>query len=185
MGLLSTLSFNGNKIITTGGGGAVLTNDDYLAARISHVSKTAKKLHRFKYFHDELGFNYRMPALNAALGTSQLLRMSHFLTAKERLTERYRSMGEKYEGFNFFEPPVGSHSNNWLNAIQLKKSSLADRDYLLERLNNIGYQCRPAWDLLSSLPHLKHCPQMPLDNAKKILGSIINVPSGSALADGF
>ena len=175
------LSFNGNKIITTGGGGAVITNDDTLADRLVHVSKTAKHPHPYRYVHDQLGFNYRMPALNAALGLSQLQKLPGFLDVKKRLADQYRAACRNGREFHFFDAPDGSLSNNWLNAIVLSSADMDMRDAILKATNDAGYGCRPIWDLLSDLPHFQSCPAMPLVNAKRLVASVINLPSGAGI----
>jgi len=184
-GKAGAISFNGNKIITTGGGGAVVTNDDALARRLRHVATTAKHTHPYRYFHDETGFNYRMPALNAALGNSQLEQLPRFLEIKKDLAERYRDACQNADGFSFLNAPEGSNSNNWLNAIWLSNGSLELRDHILEQVNALGYGCRPIWDLLTGLPHLKRYQSMSLFNAPRIAQSVINVPSGVAVMIGF
>jgi perosamine synthetase len=183
-GRCGALSFNGNKIITTGGGGAIITNDDALADRLEHVSRTSKHAHPYRYVHDQLGFNYRMPALNAALGLSQLKKLPEFLHQKEILADRYRKNCKKRNHFSFFECPEGSQSNNWLNAIKLASPDLKLRDLILEATNAAGYGCRPIWDLLCDLPHFKTCSSMPLQNARLLVESLINVPSGAGILRG-
>lgn len=184
-GLCGAISFNGNKIITTGGGGAIITNDDALADRLEHVSRTSKQAHSYRYFHDQLGFNYRMPALNAALGLSQLRKLPEFLHKKEILTDRYRENCRNRNHFSFFECPEGSRSNNWLNAIKLASPDLKLRDLILEATNAAGYGCRPIWDLLCDLPHFKTCPSMHLQNARQLVESLINMPSGAGILRGY
>ena len=183
-GCCGALSFNGNKIITTGGGGAIITNDDALADRLEHVSRTSKRAHPYRYVHDQLGFNYRMPALNAALGLSQLKKLPEFLHQKAILAERYRENCKKRNHFSFFECPEGSQSNNWLNAIKLASPDLKLRNLILEATNAAGYGCRPIWDLLCDLPHFKTCPSMPLQNARLLVESLINIPSGAGILRG-
>ena len=115
-------SFNGNKIITTGGGGAVITNDIEIANRIRTLATTAKRKHQFEYFHTELAYNYRMPALNASLGVAQLGRLNALLLAKARLSDAYKHAFRRAKFVNFFDRPTGSMSNHWLNAIMLNET---------------------------------------------------------------
>ncbi len=182
IGLLGILSFNGNKIITTGGGGAILTNNAVLAKHAKHLTTTAKQPHRWEFFHDEVAYNYRLPNLNAALGCAQLERLPDMLERKRRLALRYKEVFDSLPGMHFVVEPTGCHSNYWLNAIRLQKPDRELRDALLEEANNSGYQCRPIWTLLHKLPMYQSCPRAPLPVAEALEASVINIPSSAKLA---
>jgi len=180
-GLLGALSFNGNKVMTTGGGGAILTADPELAARAKHLTTTAKLPHAWAFLHDELGWNYRMPNLNAALGCAQLERLPDMLQRKRALAARYQAALAGIEGIRLLAEPEGCHSNYWLNAMLLTTPQRALRDTLLQALNAAGLMSRPAWTLLNQLPMYRHCPSAPLPQAQRIEDALINIPSSPAL----
>ena len=180
-GKLSVLSFNGNKIITTGGGGAILTNDSSLADRAKHLSTTAKLLHKWEYRHDELGYNYRLPNINAALGCAQIEDLPNFLKEKRNLAKRYQMAFENIKGIHFIIEPAHAQSNYWLNAILLEKGLEHERDTVLQTLNDNGIQARPVWTLLHKLPMYKDCPKMDLTTAKSLEARLINIPSSAGL----
>lgn len=181
-GELGVLSFNGNKVVTTGGGGAILTNDAALAQRAKHLTTTAKQPHRWAFVHDEVGYNYRMPNLNAALGCAQLEQLPGFLARKRALAARYRAALEGSPHFDFVDEPDGCASNFWLAALRLRSADPARRDALLEAANDAGYQCRPVWTLLNRLPMYAQAPRAPLPVAEAIESSLINLPSSPRLA---
>ncbi|MDE0973569.1 MAG: LegC family aminotransferase [Candidatus Nanopelagicales bacterium] len=181
-GLLGTLSFNGNKIATTGGGGAILTNDTQLAKRAKHLTTTAKVPHRWEYNHDEVGYNYRMPNINAALGCAQLEQIDSFIASKRRLYDIYLEALRQVNGVTLFSEPRGSRSNYWLQTLILDKDKVDQRDEVLETLNDNGLMARPAWTLLSSLKPFLGCPSAPLTGARLLEQRIINVPSSAGLA---
>jgi aminotransferase in exopolysaccharide biosynthesis len=180
-GLLGTLSFNGNKIVTTGGGGAILTNDSHLAQRAKHLTTTAKVPHRWEYTHDEVGYNYRMPNINAALGCAQLEQIESFITSKRRLFERYREVLAGIDGVKLFQEPSGTRSNYWLQTLLLDEDQAHQRDTILEALNDNGFMARPTWTLLSSLKPFRDCPRAPSPVASLLEQRIINVPSSAGL----
>jgi perosamine synthetase len=182
LGLLGTLSFNGNKVITTGGGGAILTNDDKLARQAKHLTTTAKRPHRWEFFHDEVAWNYRLPNLNAALGCAQMESLPEFLRLKRQLAHRYREVFEGINGVEFVDEPINSQSNYWLNTLRLNEPSSQLRDLVLAVANSAGYQCRPTWTLLNKLPMHADCPRSQLTVAERLEASLINVPSSAALA---
>jgi perosamine synthetase len=182
-GCMGVLSFNGNKIITTGGGGAILTNDPDIARQAKHLTTTAKQPHRWEFVHDAVAYNYRLPNLNAALGCAQLERLPDFLTRKRQLAENYRKTFANIPGIHFIDEPEGSHSNFWLNAIRLDEPSMTVRDALLAVANDAGYQCRPAWALLNKLPMYQDCPRADLSVAEALEASLINLPSSPKLAE--
>ncbi len=180
-GVAGMLSFNGNKVVTTGNGGAVLTNDSSLAVRLRHLSTTAKVSHSWRYQHDEIGWNYRLPNLNAALGCAQLSKLPDILVRKRRLSARYQEVFSRISSTTFTSESRNSLSNYWLNTIQLLTDDIRVRDATLQAAHDAGYLCRPAWDLLSSLPMYTTSPRGPLTNAAKIERSLICLPSGPRL----
>ena len=181
-GLLGILSFNGNKTITTGGGGAILTDDPEIARRAKHLTTTAKVPHRWDFVHDEVGFNYRMPNLNAALGCSQLEQLPGFLASKRRLLGRYLDAFKGVPGARIFEEPQGSTSNYWLQTLLLDHADTVQRDSILKETNESGFMTRPAWTLLHRLPPYADCPRAPLPIAESLGGRIISLPSSAGLA---
>jgi len=181
-GKLGALSFNGNKIITTGGGGAILTDDPELAKRAKHLTTTAKRPHRWEFFHDDVAWNYRLPNLNAALGCAQMERLPDFLERKRCLAEKYQTAFSGTDGVHFMIEPKGSRSNYWLNTVRIEEADMKTRDRLLATANDAGYQCRPAWTLLHRLPMFAECPRAPLPVAEELEASLINLPSSAKLA---
>jgi perosamine synthetase len=180
-GDLSVLSFNGNKIITTGGGGAVLTDDARLAGRLRHITTTAKQPHRWEFMHDEIGFNYRMPNLNAALGLAQLAQLDDFVDRKRRLATAYQAACQALGGLSFVAEPRGTRSNYWLNAVMLRDG--AQRDALLEALQAAGLMARPLWQLMHRLPMFAHSPRAAsLATAEDLQARIVCLPSSPRLA---
>jgi perosamine synthetase len=177
-GQLGVLSFNGNKTITTGGGGAIITNDEQLAKRAKHLTTTAKLPHRWEYLHDDVGYNYRMPNINAALGCAQLEQLPGFLHVKRCLFDRYKMAFTGMENVNLVEEPHGSQSNYWLQTLILNESVASERDNILADTNDAGIMTRPVWKLLNQLPPYQHCQQMELSVAKSLERRLINVPSG-------
>lgn len=176
-GKVAALSFNGNKIVTTGGGGAILTNDPELGKLAKHLTTQAKLPHKWEFNHDMVGYNYRMPNLNAALGCAQLEQLPVFLEKKRELAERYRQVFTGIHGVEFFVEPKFARSNYWLNAISLTDDAAYSRDELLEFLNQNGIMARPAWNLMYNLPMYKTCPRMDCTVAENIAARIINIPS--------
>ena len=181
-GACGILSFNGNKIVTTGGGGAIITNDDELANQCRHLATTAKTPHANRYVHDAAGFNYRMPALNAALGVAQLSRLPDYLRAKRTLAALYQRIFEGDPDITFDMPADEANVNHWLNAIHIRDSNVALRDMVISGLNDHGIGCRPIWDLLFELPHLNDYPRANTPVAAHLQASIINIPSSAFLA---
>jgi perosamine synthetase len=178
---LGALSFNGNKIVTTGGGGAILTNDAALAIRAKHITTTAKQPHRWAFVHDELGYNYRLPNLNAALGCAQLEQLDIFVTAKRRLAERYRQAFISVPGLRFVSEPAQSQSNYWLNAILLDDDTGATLEQLLAATHEAGLQTRPAWTLMHRLPMYRDCPRSELSVSESIERRLLKLPSSAQL----
>lgn len=172
-GQLGVLSFNGNKIITTGGGGMILANEA-LAARAKHVTTTAKTPHTYEYVHDEVGYNYRLPNINAALGCAQLEQLEPFIKAKRSLAERY---AEHLKGgdLSFVKEPENCRSNYWLNAVVCENRE--QRDNLLKATNDQGVMTRPIWALMNHLPIYAHCRKGDLSNAEWLEARVVNLPS--------
>jgi len=174
LGAIGALSFNGNKILTTGGGGMLLFNDEALAAKAKHLTTQAKIPHPWEFVHDEIGYNYRMPNINAALGLAQLEQLEGFLASKRETANRYRQFFENQE-IRFVAEPENSISNYWLNCILLKNRE--DRDEFLRYTNASGIMTRPVWELINRLPMFKHCQAGPLVNAEKLADTLVNLPS--------
>lgn len=172
-GLVGTLSFNGNKVITTGGGGMLLTND-VLGARAKHLTTTAKRPHAYEYVHDEVGYNYRLPNLNAALGCAQLEQLDSFLAAKRRLAMSYKELLQGSD-LEFVTEPQGCRSNYWLNAVICQDRN--QRDTLLKATNEQGVMTRPIWALMNRLPAYQHCVSGDLSNAQWLEERVVNLPS--------
>lgn len=181
-GLLGTLSFNGNKTLTTGGGGAILTNDAELARRAKFITTTAKRPHKWEYVHDEVGFNYRMPNLNAALGCAQLEQLPGFLRSKRALHQKYAKAFAGLDAVELTCEPAGCSSNYWLQALKLQNIDMQLRDSILEQTNAAGYMTRPVWKLMHGLRQFEDCPRAPLDVAERLEKTLINIPSGAGLA---
>jgi len=182
-GKVGVLSFNGNKTVTTGGGGAILTDDAGLARLGKHLTTTAKQPHKWEFIHDAVAWNYRLPNINAALGCAQLERLGDFVRRKRRLAEQYAHAFEGVEGVSFVAEPPGTHSNYWLCALRLRSIDLEARDALLAAANDAGYHCRPIWTLMHKLPMYRDNPRADLAVAQSLEASIINLPSSAALAD--
>jgi perosamine synthetase len=180
-GKLSILSFNGNKTVTTGGGGAIITNDARLGKLAKHLTSTAKIPHRWEYRHDAIGYNYRLPNINAALGCAQMEQLPKFLEQKRRLANRYQNAFQGIEGVRFFTEPFFAKSNYWLNVLLLDEAFSEYRDVVLEKTNDNGIMTRPAWTLMNKLPIFKDCPAMDLDCAENLSKRLINIPSSSFL----
>ena len=173
IGLLGTLSFNGNKIITTGGGGMILAGTE-LGIRAKHLTTTARKPHPVAFIHDEVGFNYRLPNINAALGCAQLEQLEHFVDAKRALADRYRAY-LKDSGLTFVTEPEGCRSNYWLNAVVCADEK--ERDALLGATAEAGIMTRPVWQPMHLLPMFKDCPRGDLTMTKWLSARIVNLPS--------
>ena len=180
-GLAGCLSFNGNKIITTGGGGAVITNNKKFAKKIRHLSTTAKLPHKWEYIHNEVGYNYRMPNLNAALGLAQLENLNLFIKKKRILYERYFKVFKNIKNIYLFKELNASKSNYWLQTLIIKKNYLILKKKLLNEGFKSGLYLRPAWKLISSLKPYKTNPRMDLKGSMEIYNKIINLPSGQSI----
>jgi perosamine synthetase len=181
-GVLGTLSFNGNKTVTTGGGGAILTNDDGLARHAKHITTTAKIPHAWEYVHDEIGYNYRMPNINAALGCAQLEQLPRKLESKRNLFIAYQKAISEITGITIVKEPENCKSNYWLQTLKLDNFSMELRDKVLEKTNKAGYVTRPSWNLISGLKPFAHFPKMDLSTSKDLVAGLINIPSSSNLS---
>jgi len=182
-GRVAALSFNGNKIITTGGGGAILTRDAHLADRAKHLTTTARVPHPWTLTHDKVGFNYRLPNLNAALGCAQIEELPRFVETKRCLAERYRKAFVGVPSVNFFVEPEFAQSNYWLNTLLLDPECVEERDALLETTNAAGIMTRPSWTLMHRLSMYHECPRMDLAVAEQLDARIINIPSSAFLGE--
>ena len=183
IGDIGVLSFNGNKIITTGGGGAILTNNKELARKAKHLSTTAKISHEWAFIHNEIGFNFRMPNLNASIGCAQIEKLNSFLRKKRELYSVYVSAFKNLQNVKIFKEPKNSKSNYWLQTLILDDDIMHLRDDILNKTNNIGFTTRPVWNLLHSLIPYKNFPRANLENSIKLEKKIINLPSSSFLVD--
>ena len=172
-GQLGILSFNGNKIITSGGGGMILCDTEH-AIRAKYLTTTAKKPHPHAYFHDEIGFNYRMPNLNAAMGCAQLEQIESFVENKRALAKGYEQFFRD-SAMQFVTEPEDCRSNYWLNAVVCE--DLNQRDALLEISNKSGIMTRPLWEPMNHLPMFKHAPMGPLTNTEWLVARVVNLPS--------
>ena len=173
-GLLGTLSFNGNKTITTGGGGMILTNNDELAKQAKHITTTAKVPHKWAYIHDELGYNYRLPNINAALGCAQMEQLDTIIESKKQLAEKYKNFFKNMH-ISFIEEPEGALSNYWLNTIQFKNKE--ERDTFLTMSNDQNVMTRPCWELMNHLEYLKPESISQLENAELFSNTLVNIAS--------
>jgi perosamine synthetase len=184
-GLLGTLSFNGNKTITTGGGGAIITDDDALADRLKHLTTTAKLPHAWAFDHDAIGYNYRMPNLNAALGCAQMEKLLAFLDQKRALAARYREAFRTIDCATFVDEPAGAQSNFWLNTLLLNENKPGLLEALLERTNTQGIGTRSVWTLMHKTPMYADCPRMDLSVAENLQTCLINIPSSASLGRAY
>ena len=173
-GDIGTFSFNGNKLITTGGGGMVVTDNIDIAKKAKHISTTAKIAHPYEFNHDQVGYNYRMPNLNAALGCAQMERLQEMLDIKKHVAKQWQDLYSNY-GIHFVNPIDSACSNNWLNAIILESKD--DRDNFLKYTNDNDVMTRPIWTLMSNLEMFKHCQNDGLKNSIWLEERVINVPS--------
>lgn len=180
-GLMGALSFNGNKIITTGGGGAVLTNNETIAKQAKHITTTAKLAHPWLFDHDQVGYNYRLPNINAALGCAQLEKINEALQVKRLLMQKYQHTFAHTSDFKLIQEPSFAKSNYWLNALLLTNADFCARDNLLQALNQGGIMTRPLWNLQHTLAMYRNCPSMPLPIAEDIITRLIQIPSSPQL----
>ena len=173
-GKLGAFSFNGNKIITSGGGGVIVTDDEVLAKRAKHLTTTAKIPHPYEYVHDEIGYNYRMPNLNAALLVAQLEQLDKFLESKRELASVYEEFFKDTD-ISFIKEPKDSQSNYWLQAVMLENED--QRNEFLKFTNSKGIMTRPIWRLMNELEMFKDCQSTTLENSKYLEQRVVNIPS--------
>ena len=177
-GQLGVMSFNGNKIITAGGGGCILTNDKTLAIKAKHLTTTAKVPHKWEFNHDMVGYNYRMPNLNAALLLAQLENLDNFINIKRKLASLYDTFFSSID-YNFVKEPIEGKSNYWLNTLLLKNKQ--QRDDFLDETNSRGVMTRPIWRLMNELEMFKDFQAIKLENAKFLGERLVNIPSSVRL----
>ena len=177
-GLVGTYSFNGNKTITCGGGGAIVTDNEELAKFAKHITTTAKEPHKYKYRHDQVAFNYRMPNLNAAMACAQLEQLEAYVENKRELAGIYNHFFDDLE-VDFIEERVGTKANYWLNAVLFENES--KRNGFLDYSNEQGVMTRPGWDLMNSLDMYKACQKDDLSISQNIYNRLVNIPSSVRL----
>jgi len=177
-GQLGVISFNGNKIITAGGGGCIITDDEILAKKAKHLTTTAKVSHEWDFNHDTVGYNYRMPNLNAAILVAQLEKLDDFIINKRNLANKYENFFKDIN-YNFFKEPKSSKSNYWLNSIIFKDR--IERDKFLEETNAKGVMTRPIWILMNKLPMFKNAQSSNLKNSEWLFERVVNIPSSVTL----
>lgn len=185
-GKIGVLSFNGNKIVTTGGGGMILTNDDDLAEQAKHITATAKVPHKWEFIHDAVGYNYRMPNVNAAVGCAQMENLPLFIKSKREIAQKYKNFFQDMDAVYFSEKD-GCISNYWLNAIILRDRMQRDKFLEFCRVNEV--MARPIWTLMNKLPMYDDCQATTLENAQWLEDRIVNIPSSvrireDVIADG-
>jgi perosamine synthetase len=178
-GVIGTFSFNGNKTVTCGGGGAIVTNDETLAKLAKHITTTAKVPHRWEYAHDQIGYNYRMPNLNAALACAQLEQLEVYLENKRTTAKVYKSFFEKIDNVKYIEEIDGGVANYWLNAIRFENED--DKLAFLNYSNDSGVMTRPIWKLMNKLDMFKDCPKGDLTISEMLENTIVNIPSSVRL----
>lgn len=178
-GKVGVISFNGNKTITTGGGGILLFQDELLGSRAKHLTTQAKMPHRWEFVHDQIGYNYRMPNINAALGCAQLEQIEDILANKRDTAEKYKTFFGNIENLSFFSEPEDSKSNYWLNAIILNNKE--EREKFLDYTNNHAVMTRPIWELMNRLPMFAECESDGLQNTTWLADRVVNIPSSVRL----
>ena len=177
-GHIGAMSFNGNKIITAGGGGCIITNNKVLAKKAKHLTTTAKVPHKWDFNHDMIGYNYRMPNINAALLLAQLEKLNDFINNKRNLANKYEAFFKNVD-YDFFKEPKNSKSNYWLNSIILKDKY--QKDKFLKQTNSKGVMTRPIWTLMNNLPMFKDAQCHNLNNSKWLDERVVNIPSSTTL----
>ncbi|WP_282629952.1 LegC family aminotransferase [Empedobacter sedimenti] len=175
LGLLGGFSFNGNKTVTCGGGGAIITNNVDLGIHAKYLTTTAKKPHPYEFFHDELGYNFRMPNLNAALACAQLEQLNGFIENKRELAREYAQFFKSHDVV-FREELEDTKANYWLMCVELENK--AERELFLKETNDQGIMTRPIWNLMYRLPMYEHCQRDAQVNAAYLEERIVNIPSG-------
>lgn len=178
-GKVGAVSFNGNKTITTGGGGMMLFNDEELAIHAKHITTQAKIPHRWEFRHDEIGYNYRMPNINAALGCAQLENLDKYVASKRETASAYAEFFKSIDGVEFFVEPENAFSNYWLNVVILKDKN-AQLEFL-QQTNDNGVMTRPIWELMNRLPMFENCENDGLENTIWFADRVVNIPSSVRL----
>ena len=179
-GKIGTISFNGNKTITCGNGGVILTSDKNIAKKAKHLSTTAKKKHKFEYIHDEIGFNLRLSNINAALGCAQLEKLNLILKAKRENFKKYAKIFKKFQYIKVVKEPKYTKGNYWLICLKFEKYSNI-KNYLLKKLNSININCRAIWKPLHKLKIYKNVQRDDMTNTNKLYNSVINIPSSPSI----
>lgn len=177
-GKLAAFSFNGNKTITTGGGGMIITDDEVLAKRAKHITTTAKQPHPYEFIHDEIGYNYRLPNINAALGCAQMEILPRILESKRAIATAYAEFFGT-SNITFVKEGIQAHANYWLNALILEGKQ--ERDVFLKELNDAGVMSRPVWRLMNELAMFRDCQSSDLSNAKWLEDRVVNIPSSAKI----
>ena len=180
-GQIGCISFNGNKIITTGGGGVLITNNSSLAKKIRHLVSVAKIKHPWEYKHSEIGYNFKLPSLNASLGIPQLKKLKVFLRSKRKLNKIYLNMLKNIKGVKIFSENIGCKSNYWLQAIILDKNKIKLKNKILKVAHNNNIFIRPVWKLITSLKPYKKKQKMTLSGSNLIYKSVLNLPSSQKI----
>ncbi|MBR1785722.1 MAG: LegC family aminotransferase [Paludibacteraceae bacterium] len=178
-GKIGALSFNGNKTITTGGGGMLLFNDEELGAYAKHLTTQAKIPHRWEFRYDHIGYNYRMPNINAALGCAQLEHIEEFVADKRATAAAYQDYFSRMDGIEFFAEPENTRSNYWLNAVLLPNRE--EQQSFLQYTNDNGIMTRPIWELMNRLPMFENCETDHLTNTQMFADRVVNIPSSVRL----
>ena len=178
-GKVGAISFNGNKTITTGGGGMLLFNDEELGAYAKHLTTQAKIPHRWEFRHDHIGYNYRMPNINAALGCAQLEHIEEYVEDKRATAAAYRDYFSRMDGIEFFVEPENTRSNYWLNAVLLPNRE--EQQAFLQYTNDNGIMTRPIWELMNRLPMFENCETDHLTNTQMFADRVVNIPSSVRL----
>ena len=184
-GIASAFSFNGNKIISTGAGGAVATNNKKLANKIRHLSTTSKLMHKYQYIHDQMGFNYKMPNINASLGLSQINRIEKLVTQKRKLHKLYANLFKNLDDVELLIENENCYSNYWLNCIILKNINQKMLNSIMTKSIDIGFIVRPMWKPMHTLKFCRHFPKDNLDNTMKAYKTSITLPSSANLYEKF
>ena len=178
-GKVGAISFNGNKTITTGGGGMLLFMDEKLGEFAKHLTTQAKVPHRWEFVHDHIGYNYRMPNINAALGCAQMEHLEEFVLNKQETAVKYAEFFKNMDDIEFFVEPTDCRSNYWLNAVILKDKQ-AQLEFL-QQTNENGVMTRPIWELMNRLPMFEHCQNDGLENSIWLADRVVNIPSSVRL----
>lgn len=184
-GIASAFSFNGNKIISTGAGGAVTTNNKKLANKIRHLSTTSKLMHKYQYIHDQMGFNYKMPNINASLGLSQINRIEKLVAQKRKLHKLYANLFKNLDNVELLIENENCYSNYWLNCIILKNINQKMLNSIMTKSIDIGFIVRPMWKPMHTLKFCRHFPKDNLDNTMKAYKTSITLPSSANLYEKF